>query len=187
MPKMLFSMSFLCRIPTKFFQPPVDHLVKRKSDLSVFPCSQRLSEVRCAEPVSSSFLTRSFNITFFLLLIGILASSISCCTMRQQGQTLSMMNWTRSSVERRKYCQLSLTNNGRQFITPSAHLCRVELTCCDNRHAVAKFSKFIVWDKILDRSALILRYPNFLTTQGAWASQRKPPRQKSASSVQPFR
>ena len=49
---------------------------------------------------------------------------------------------TRSSVKRRKYCQLSSisTDDGRRFISVSAHFCRIKLTTrCDDRRSVDKF------------------------------------------------
>jgi len=55
-------------------------------------------------------------------------SRASCCT---QTKMLRVINWPRSSVERRPlqvFCQLSSTDDDRQFITPNVYLCRTKLT-----------------------------------------------------------
>ena len=63
----------------------------------------------------------------------------SCWTQRW---TYSVINWLRrrSNVDRRNYCQRSLTDNSRHFITRSVHLSRTKLAiCCDDRRVTAKF------------------------------------------------
>ena len=68
----------------------------------------------------------------------------------------------RSNIDRRKYCQPSLMHSGRHFITLSSHLCRTKLKHCDDRHAIVKFSKSRVWNRVLEgRSLLILKTPEF--------------------------
>jgi len=49
------------------------------------------------------------------------ASRALCCTLRWI--MLSVTNWPSSTVHRRKYCQLSSTDDRCQFITLSVHLC----------------------------------------------------------------
>ena len=59
------------------------------------------------------------------------------------------------------------TVHGRQFITLSVYLWQAKLTTRSNdRPVVAKFSKFIVQDKVPQESILFFGdYPNFLITQ----------------------
>jgi len=59
------------------------------------------------------------------------------------------LHWPSSSVERRQrmYCQLGSADDGREFVTLSVHIYRT--TRCDDRCAVAIFSKSRVWDGVL--------------------------------------
>ena len=106
--------------------------------------------------------------------------------------------WTRSvidklhsqarqtNIDRRKYCQLSSTDNRPLYHTS------VELSCqatrCDDRHAVAKFamSHYPVSETKLQKYrrqavSLFLEMPNFYITCSV--GRRKPPCQKPARSV----
>ena len=66
----------------------------------------------------------------------------------------------RSNVDGRKCCQLTSPTT-TEFVTVSSDLCRTNLTThCDDRHAVAKFSKSKIWDKFSEGSALeLLEFP----------------------------
>jgi len=56
------------------------------------------------------------------------------------------------AVDRSKYCHLSSTDNGQVYHT-NVHLCRVKLTTrYGDQHAVTKFSKSIVPDKVSEGS-----------------------------------
>jgi len=56
---------------------------------------------------------------------------------------LGVINWTRLLVKRRpsQVLSTSSTDDGRQYITLSGHLCRSKLTCCEDRRALSKFYK----------------------------------------------
>jgi len=77
-----------------------------------------------------------------------------------------------SDVDRRKYCQLGLTDDDPVHqAEASIHLCRANLTKrCNDRHAVVKFPKtlrpeFRVQTKFQGTVTLFRRYLNFLTVQ----------------------
>jgi len=72
------------------------------------------------------------------------------CTQRWTFGVTHWSHWRRLSVDRRKYCQLSSTDDGPVDHTLSVHLCRTELTTdYDNRRAVDNVpqeSRLIVGD-----------------------------------------
>ena len=62
---------------------------------------------------------------------------------------LSAINWPIKFIGRTD-CPLSSTSNGRQCITLSVHLSELLLTThCYDRRAMAKFSRFTLWNIIL--------------------------------------
>ena len=77
---------------------------------------------------------------------------VLCCSVYTEVdiRVTHWSHWRRLSVDRRKYCQLSSTDDGPVDHTLSVHLCRTELTTdYDNRRAVDNVpqeSRLIVGD-----------------------------------------
>jgi len=69
----------------------------------------------------------------------------------------------RVAVDRRKYCQLSSTDDGRQFTIPSVHSCRTKLIKhCDDRCVPWRYFLSPEFETVSEGRALILEIHEFL-------------------------